>query len=318
MELGTYTTALGDRTLAEACAFLAERGVTRVELACGGYPGRAHCDPEQLLDNAPAQRALLDLIHGHGMEISALSCHGNAVHPDPAEARRFDRDFTRAILLARQLGVEVVNSFSGCPGGAPGDRTPNWTVCYWPEDFSRTLRYQWEDVLIPYWKEKAAFARDQGRKIALEMHPGFCVYNTSTLLRLREAAGPEIGANFDPSHLIWQGMDPCVSIRALGRAGAIFHVHAKDTRIDPENCARNGVLDGTHYSRELERSWNFRTVGYGHGEEYWRAILLELRRSGYDGAVSIEHEDPLMSRREGLEKAIACLLPLILRDAPGN
>lgn len=173
--------------------------------------------------------------------------------------------------------------------------------------------------MIPYWKQKAAFAREHGiHKIALELHPGFCVYNTRTLLRLREAVGPEIGANFDPSHLIWQGMDPCACIRELGKAGALFHFHAKDTKIDAANTALNGVLDTTHYGREIERSWIFRSVGYGNGEEFWKAIASELRMAGYDYAVSIEHEDSLMSGREGLLKAIACLKNALIFEERGS
>ena len=253
------------------------------------------------------------------MEISALSSHGNMVHPNPETARRFDDDLTNAILLAEKLGVPVVNTFSGCPGGSPEDKTPNWVTCPWPDDFSEILEYQWNEVLIPYWKKKTAFAREHGvHKIALELHPGFCVYNTKTLLKLREAVGPEIGANFDPSHLIWQGMDPCVSIRELGKAGALFHFHAKDTKVDPVNTAMNGVLDTTHYGNELERSWIFRSVGYGHGEDYWKAIVSELRLAGYDYAISIEHEDSLMSGREGLLKAIQCLKNVLIFEDRGN
>ena len=240
------------------------------------------------------------------------------VHPDQAVAARFEKDFTNAILLAEKLGVPVVNTFSGCPGGSAADKTPNWVTCPWPEDFSEILEYQWNEVLIPYWKEKAAFARAHGvHKIALELHPGFCVYNTKTLLRLREAVGPEIGANFDPSHLIWQGMDPCVAVRELGKAGAIFHFHAKDTKVDSYNTMINGVLDTTHYGEELERSWIFRTVGYGHGEDYWRDMISQLRMTGYDYAISIEHEDGLMSGREGLEKAIRFLQNVLIFEDRG-
>lgn len=216
-------------------------------------------------------------------------------------------------MTAEKLGVPVVNTFSGCPGGSREDRTPNWVTCPWPEDFFRILEYQWNEVLIPYWKEKVAFAREHHvTKIALELHPGFCVYNTGTLLRLRAEVGPEIGANLDPSHLIWQGMDPVACIRELGRAGALFHFHAKDTGIDPYRTAVNGVLDTAPHGNVTERSWIFRTVGYGHGEDYWKAIISELRLAGYDYAISIEHEDCLMSGKEGIIKAIAFLKDVII------
>ena len=253
------------------------------------------------------------------MEISALSAHGNAVHPDKAIAKKFDEDLTNALLLAEKLGVPVVNTFSGCPGGSPEDKTPNWVTCPWPDDFSEILEYQWNDVLIPYWKEKVAFAKAHNvHKIALELHPGFCVYNTRSLLKLREAVGPEIGANLDPSHLIWQGMDLIAVIRELGKANAIFHFHAKDTKVDAINTAVNGVLDTQHYSEELTRSWIFRSVGYGHGEDYWKAIASELRLAGYDYAISIEHEDSLMSGKEGLLKAIGCLKNSLIFEDRGN
>lgn len=313
MKIGTFTVVLGEHSLDETCKFLSSQGVEMVEIGCGGYPGRAHCDPDVLLNDEAARKQFADTIAKYGLTISALSAHGNMVHPDKVTAKQFDEDLTKAILLAEKLGVPVVNTFSGCPGGSPEDREPNWVTCPWPEDFGRVLDYQWNEVLIPYWQEKVKFAKAHGiHKIALELHPGFCVYNTASLLRLREAVGPEIGANFDPSHLIWQGMDPVSCIRKLGKENAIFHFHAKDTKIDPANCALNGVLDTGHYGDEIHRSWIFRTVGYGHGEEYWKAIISELRLAGYDYAISIEHEDSLMSSKEGLIKAIACLRNVLI------
>lgn len=318
MKLGVLTVPLGGLPLDEACRFLSERGVQMVEIGCGGFPGKAHCDAEALLQDDAKCAALLETVKKYGLEISALSSHGNMIHPDPAVAAMYEKDFTNAILLAEKLGVPVVNTFSGCPGGCPEDKTPNWVTCPWPDDFTQILDYQWNQVLIPYWKEKAAFARQHGIKIALELHPGFCVYNTATLLRLREAAGPEIGANLDPSHLIWQGMDLRTCIRELGRAGAIFHFHAKDTYVDAINTAKNGVLDTGHYGNELERSWIFRTVGYGHGADYWKEIISELRLVGYDYAVSIEHEDSLMSSNEGLTKAIRFLKDALIFEEKGE
>ncbi len=304
---------MGGMPLKEACAFLSQNGVQMIEIGCGGYPGTAHCDPEVLLNDEEKLAEFIQTIKEYNLEISALSCHGNMVHPVKEIAGKFDDNLTNAILLAEKLGVPVVNTFSGCPGGSAEDRQPNWVTCPWPEDFTEILNYQWNEVLIPYWKKKVAFAKEHGiHKIALELHPGFCVYNTNTLLRLREAVGPEIGANFDPSHLIWQGMDPCACIRELGKAGAIYHFHAKDTKIDTYNTALNGVLDTTHYADEINRSWIFRSVGYGHGEEFWKAIVSELRLAGYDYAISIEHEDSLMSGKEGLLKAISCLKNVLI------
>ena len=190
---------------------------------------------------------------------------------------------------------------------------PNWVVAAWPTDFQEIKEWQWNEKLIPYWKETCKYANEHGvTKIALELHPGFCVYNPETLLKLREAVGPTIGANFDPSHLFWQGIDPVLAIRAL--KGAIYHFHAKDTVIDQYNTALNGVLDTKSFGDIAERSWVFRTVGYGHGEDTWRAIFSELRKVGYNGIISIEHEDGLMTSKEGLEKAIEVLKRTIIFD----
>lgn len=319
MKLGVFNVVLGNMDFNKACEFLSRNGVQMVEIGCGGYPGKAHCNPEGLLNDKVELEKFKNTLKENNLEISGLSSHGNMVHPVKEIAQKFDNDFTNAILLAEKLGVSVVNTFSGCPGGSPVDREPNWVTCPWPEDFLRILDYQWNEVLIPYWKQKVVFAKEHGvEKIALELHPGFCVYNTSTLLRLREAVGPAIGANFDPSHLIWQGMDPCAAIRELGKEKAIFHFHAKDTKIDKTNCDVKGVLDTTHYSDEINRSWIFRTVGYGHGEEYWKNIISELRLAGYDYAISIEHEDSLMSGQEGLLKAIEFLKNVLLFEDRGS
>jgi len=319
MKLGVLSVVLSDMLFEDACGYLEKSGVQMIEIGCGGFPGKAHCNPDVLLSDEAELQKLKDTIQKHKLQISALSSHGNMVHPQKKVAASFDKDLTKAILLAEKLGVPVVNTFSGCPGGSPADMEPNWVTCPWPEDFGKILEYQWNEVLIPYWKEKAAFAREHGiHKIALELHPGFCVYNTKTLLRLREAVGPEIGANFDPSHLIWQGMDPCTCIRELGKAGALFHFHAKDTKVDESNTKLNGVLDTTHYGDELNRSWLFRAVGYGHGEDYWKAIVSELRLANYDYAISIEHEDSLMSGNEGLQKAIQFLKNVLIYEDRGT
>lgn len=307
VKLGVLTVPLYDRSLEEALQWLNQRGVQMVELGAGGSPGRVHLNPEHYLGHPDKIQALKEMLKRYNIGISALSCHGNPVHPDPAAAARDHKDFENTVLLAEQLGVDTVVTFSGCPGGCPEDKTPNWVTCPWPGDFSRILDYQWNEVLIPYWKKAAAFANEHKvSKIAIEMHPGFTVYNTTTLLRLREAVGDTIGANFDPSHLIWQGIDPAEGVRMLG-GDAIHHVHAKDTHLDRANIQKMGVLSTTDYGRILERPWTFRTVGYGTDETTWKEFISMLRLVGYDGTLSIEHEDSLMSVEDGLEKAIQFL-----------
>ena len=315
MKVGVFAVMFGRQQLADALDYIQSVGVEAIEIGCGGYVGDAHCKPAELLNNADATQALKQAVEGRGLVISALSAHANPLHPDPAIGDAHRTYVTNAILMAEKLGVDRIVTFSGCPGGGPGDRTPNWVTCPWPPDFSQTLDYQWNEVLLPYWEKTAKFAADHGVKLAIEMHPGFCVYNPGTLLRLRQAIGPTIGANFDPSHLFWQGVDLPTAIRTLGEA--IFHFHAKDTRIDPLNVALNGVLDMTPYREFNQRSWIFRTVGYGHGEETWRAVVSDLRLAGYDGVLSIEHEDGLMSNREGFEKAVQFLRAIVIREPTG-
>ena len=319
MKLGVLTNLMGEKPLPEVLDYLAPKGVQTVEIGCGGYPGNAHANPEVLLRDEAALEAFKKTIADHGMSISALSAHGNPLHPNKAIAKEFDDALTNAVLLAEKLGVEVINCFSGCPGDCDASERPNWIVCPWPDDFLEILEWQWNEKLIPYWKEKVAFAKEHHvHKFALEMHPGFCVYNPASALRLREAVGPEIGVNFDPSHLIWQGIDPVMAIRTLGEAGAIFHFHAKDTKVDKYNTALNGVLDTKRYSDELHRSWIFRSCGYGNDYNYWKDMVSALMLAGYEGALSIEHEDSLMSGREGLLKAIQCLKNVLIYEDRGE
>ena len=316
MKLSVFAVLLADRSLDEACKYLADSGVQAVEIGAGGFPGKAHCNPEELLRDESKIAEFKNTIEKHGLEIAALSTHGNAVHPDPAVAKQFHDDFVNTVLLAEKLGVKRVITFSGCPGGCPEDKTPNWVTCPWPDDFSEILKYQWDEVLIPYWKKTAAWAAEHGiEKIAFEMHPGFCVYNPETLMKLRSAVGPIIGANFDPSHLFWQGIDPVYAIRYLG--DAIYFFHAKDTKIDDLNSKTQGVLDTKHYGDEIHRSWIFRSVGYGHNHQVWKDMMSALRMVGYDDAISIEHEDSLMTPNEGLQKAIAFLKDVMMFEDKG-
>lgn len=317
MKLGVFTTLLSDKSLDEALAYFKSKGIEMVEIGCGGYPGNAHANPEVLLNDEKAFEEFKATIDKYGLEISALSCHGNPVHPNMEIAAEFDKVICDTILLAEKLGIHQINTFSGCPGDWEGAKYPNWVTCPWPNDFGEILEYQWNDVLIPYWKKTVAFAKEHGvNKIALELHPGFCVYNTDSLLKLREAVGPEIGANFDPSHLIWQGIEPVAAIRKLG--DAIFHFHAKDTKIDKYNTAVSGVLDVKPYGDEINRSWIFRSVGYGNDASYWKDIISNLRLVGYDYAISIEHEDSLMSQDEGLTKAVEMLKDVLITQSTGE
>lgn len=317
MKVGSMNVLFGDRPLEKALQIFDSMGIHDLEIGAGGCPGKAHCNPEVLLNDKAEFDKFVELFKKYNMTINALACHGNPVHPDKAIASKHHNDFENAVLLAEKLGVKKIIGFSGCPGDSPESKYPNWAVIAWPDDFLKILDYQWNDVLIPYWKKEAEFCKNHGiEKIAFEMHPGFCVYNPISLMKLRDAVGDIIGANFDPSHLIWQGIEPMAAIRYLGKA--IYHVHAKDTKIDKLNTAVNGVLDVHPYGDELNRSWIFRTVGYGNDEQYWKDFISNLRMVGYDDILSIEHEDSLMAPEEGLSKAAKFLQNIVIERGKGE
>lgn len=302
MKLGVLTVLFGDRSLEAALQYLSPLGIQAIELGCGGYVGNAHANPSDLLSSATKLSALKDLVRKYEVEISALSVHGNVVHPNKDAAARFDEDFRNTIVLAEKLGVNRVINFSGCPGDSPNGTYPNWVIQTWPDDFQKVYDYQWNDVLLPYWEKAGKFASDHGVKVCLEMHPGFCVYNPESLLKLRSAIGDVIGCNFDPSNVMWQGVDPSAAIRKLGKA--IYHFHAKDSSEDMANIRVNGRLDPKPYTDEINRAWIFRVLGYGHDTLLWKDMISNLVMVGYDDVISIEHEDTLMTAEEGFEKAV--------------
>jgi sugar phosphate isomerase/epimerase len=307
VKLGVLTAPFDDLPLEEVLASLAGLGVEAVELGTGNYPGSAHCDLDDLLVDAGSRRRLRRLLDSHGLFISALSQHGNPLHPQAPIARGAHETWRKTVELASALNIPVVNAFSGCPGDSPGSLWPNWAVCSWPEDYLRVLEWQWLERVIPYWQTEEAFARQHGVKIGIEMHAGFVVYNPETLLRLRRATGSNLGANFDPSHLFWQGIDAVEAISILASEECIFHVHAKDTQLRDDVIRRKGVLDTEPHERVGERAWSFRTLGFGHDEKTWRDILSRLQLGGYDYVVSIEHEDELLATDDAIAKAIAFL-----------
>ncbi|MEO8678067.1 MAG: sugar phosphate isomerase/epimerase [Vicinamibacterales bacterium] len=314
MKLGLFTPVFAGLSTSQMLARVKALGrVEAIEIGTGGWPGCDHLDLAALEDPGRA-REYRTVIADAGLTISALSCHANPLHPDRAVAAAADCLFQKTVSLAERLEVPVVVTFSGCPGDSDGAAHPNWITTPWPPEFLDVLAWQWEQKAIPYWVDAGRFAADHGIKVALEPHPGFLVYNPETALQLCAAAGPAIGVNFDPSHLYWQGVDIPAAIAALGQA--IFHVHAKDVAFNRQNVAVNGVLDAKSYRRMQERSWMFRSVGWGHDELEWKRLVSALRLAGYDYVLSIEHEDALASVDEGLRAAVDLLSRVVLREPP--
>ena len=315
MRVGVFTALLAQMSLDDVLAKLKSLGVSTVELGTGNYPGDPHCKLS-MLEDRNALKEFKQKLADNGFSISALSCHGEPLHPDPKVAKAAQDTHRKTVLLAEKLGVPVVIDFSGCPGDGPKAKYPNWVTSPWPPHYQELLKWQWERVTIPYWAKRAQFAENHGVRIAIEMHPGFIVYNPETMLRLRAECGKAIGCNYDPSHMFWQGIDPIKAIRVLG--DAIFHVHAKDTQIYDWNLPKSGVLDMKLYTDERNRAWMFRTCGYGHDAGWWKEFVSTLRMYGYDYVLSVEHEDSIMSPGEGLSKAVKFLQDLVITEEPAK
>lgn len=317
MKIGLFLVQFFHLDFDQVLDLVMKNGLEAIEIGTGNYCFQPrHCNLQEVLSSPEKINEMKMKIHDRGLIISALSCHGNSLHPQKAIASQHQRAFRDTIILAEKLGVNRVINFSGCPGDSETSQYPNWVTCPWPDDYTKVVQWQWEEKILPYWEKEVIFARDHGVKICIEMHPGFAIYNPDTLLRLRQMVGDTIGANFDPSHLFWQGIDPVIAIRYLGKA--IYHVHAKDVGLDSINAPRNGVLDTTPYHQFDKRSWIFRTVGYGHDEKCWKDILSALRVVGYDDVLSIEHEDIMASLEEGFQKAALFLKTISLKEKYGK
>jgi sugar phosphate isomerase/epimerase len=304
MKIGLLTDSLPDLAFDAMLEAAAGLKIECLEFACGNWSTAPHIALAELLESDRSRRNFLAAIADHGMSISALNCSGNPLYPG-AEGERQREITLKTFRLARLLGVDRIVMMSGLPGG-PGDANPNWITTTWPPECLTILDHQWNKELIPYWRNLATFAREQGvRQICLELHGCQLVYNPFTLNRLREAIGPIVGANYDPSHPLWMGADPLAAVRSLG--SAIYYVHAKDCRIEPIPTGIDGLLETRPSSDVAQRSWNYATLGYGHDETWWRQFCAALRMVGYDGVLSLEHEDSLLPPLEGVQKSVDLL-----------
>ncbi len=303
--IGVFDPVYSNLSLDEMLEKISALGLEAVEIGTGGYPGASHCPVEDLLADPARARAWKKKFTDRNIQVATLSCHGNPVHPDAKVAARDAEIFRRTVRLAERLEVPVIVGFSGCPGGSDKDTMPNWATYRWPPEYDQTLKWQWNERVIPFWKEGAKFAREHGvKKLAFEMHPGFVVYNPKTLLKLRDAVGEEIGANCDLSHLFWQGCDPVEVIHLLAKNNCLFHAHMKDTVIVPEEKDKFGVLNFPEDpAKATEGSVYFRAVGYGHGAQLWKRVVKAYMDVGFEGILSIENEDPILPGEVGVERA---------------
>lgn len=317
MKIGLNSNSFRDRTWEETLDILREYSIEAVEPGVGGFSGKKHCNPAELLKDKDDLKKFKKAAESRNIEISALAVHGNPLHPQKSFAEDHIADLEAAIELAGKIGVKVLTCFAGCPGAAEDAKYPNWITCPWPEYFGDGIKWQWEKRVIPFWREMVKKAKKAKLSFGFEMHPGDVIYNTETLLLLRNKVGAEeIGCNFDPSHLFWQGMDPIICIMNLKEA--IVHVHIKDCKIFDHIVSFRGVNDWKNYNEISKRAWTFRTMGYGHDIYFWKDFVSALRMIGYDGVLSIEHEDQLMSRNDGLRKTINLLNNVMPNEPVGK
>jgi len=303
MKLGFVSDSLGSLPFDAVLDHAARLGVSGVEVNTGGWSTAPHFDLAAMTTSAAARKDFKRAFADRGLEVISLNANGNPLHPTQPEQGECLKN---TIRVAGELGIRTVCTMSGLPAGREGDLMPNWVVSSWPPETQAILRYQWEDKLLPFWTEIVALAKECGvERIALELHGNQCVYNVPSLLKLRQMVGPVVGANLDPSHLFWMGADPLIAAQALGEA--VYHVHAKDTFLNAPVQAKTSLLENGSLVDIPARSWSYITLGFGHGEEWWRQFCYRLKMGGYDGWLSVEHEDVLLSALEGLEKSVALL-----------
>ena len=314
IRIGVFDPAFHDLTLEQMIEVIKEFKIEAVELGSGNDPGSPHCDLEGLLADPAKRRAYAAVFEKNDLMISAFSCHGNPVHPNRDIAQHDDRIYRQTIDLTAQMGVNRMVCFSGCPGDGTG-KHPNWIQSLETDEWVELLEWQWREVLVPYWKDLAAYARQRKVLIAIEMDSGNSVFNVATLLKLRHAAGDNIGANLDFSGIFQLGIEPTAVLKKLGEESCIYHMHGKDIWIDPGNTAVNGLVDLTPYDDLAHRSWSYADIGFGHDLVVWKSIAETLQAVGYHHVISIEHESPYTSDRIGVARSAQALRQVLLDRA---
>jgi sugar phosphate isomerase/epimerase len=301
MKLGLLTAALGELTLEQVAEWASGNGYAALEIACWPasagaarrYAGVSHVDVERL--DAAAVRRVMD---AHGLEISALAYYPNNLDPDPEARAQAHAHLRRVIDAARALGVRVVGTFVG-------------------RDHTRPLRESLDDFRAVF-PDLVRYAGERDVAIAIENCPmlfsadewpgGKNLAYAPAIWRELFAAIPDrnFGLNLDPSHLIWQQIDPERCVRDF--ADRLLHVHAKDMEIDRDALYEHGVLSAGI-------GWQVPRLP-GLGEVRWDRFIAALYRAGYDHVISVEHEDrgfegDLARVLRGFEIARGALAPYI-------
>jgi sugar phosphate isomerase/epimerase len=301
MRMSLVTDCLGFMSIEEMADTAVSLGYETLEFACGNWSKAPHVDLDNLLESSIQREKIVSALESRGLSIEVLNCSGNQLAPNE-EGREHQIVVEKTFRLAELLGVKAINMMSGLPGGGPGDTTPNWITTSWPPINNEILDWQWNEIALPYWEKAVKQAKEHGiEKIALENHGSQLVYNPETLFKLRNHIGEMVGMNFDPSHLFWMGGNPILSLRKLG--SAIYHVHAKDVRIEKGFVDTDGVLDTKTIDRFADRSWNYVALGHGHDTSWWKEFFSVLSMVGYDGPVSLEMEDLTMDPLTALKKS---------------
>jgi sugar phosphate isomerase/epimerase len=276
MKLGLMTAAFPTLTLEEVAEWSAANGFETLEIASWPaargehrrYAGVSHIDVDRL-----DERAVHDLLDRHHLAISSLAYYPNNLDGDAATREAAHAHLRSVVLAAQRLGVGVVGTFIG--------RDQRRSVTENLADFRKV------------WPPLVRFASDHGVKIAIENCPMIfsedewpggknLAYSPALWRQMFEAIpDPNFGLNLDPSHLVWQFIDYERAVREF--ASRILHVHAKDMAIDRDGLFEQGVMS-------LGIGWQIPKLP-GLGEIHWDRFISALYGIGYDGAVSVEHED---------------------------
>ena len=307
MRIGVYSDSLPHLERRALFAWCAERGVADVELGVGAWGPwpRPHLDIATVGDTKERDK-LRGELKEFNLRLAAVNAAGNLLHPDPAKRADAQGRFKAAVELAVAFDVKRVITMSGCPAGPGGGSLgvfPCWATS---GDDERLFDWQMKEVVGPYWRETSAWLAKAAPEVmvCLELHPGVTVFTAASFEALLPFVGKNVGLNMDPSHFWWQGIDPVTVVEQFG--DRIGYSHGKDTLLYPDRIRRLGVL---HHAPPdpAKAPWHFASVGEGHDDATWTALIAALLRAGYDDVISIEHEDPRYGGEEGTSRSLAGL-----------